>query len=86
MISPTHSPLVDLGGDNVVNVRAVIETGSEEDNAQVYVPLAFAQKMFDQAGQVSKVYVTVESPDEREAVAQEVRTALGDTAEVTSVP
>lgn len=82
MISPTHSPLVDLGDNNVVNVRAVVETGSEEGNAQVYVPLAFAQEMFGEPGRVSKVYATVESPDKREAVAQEIRAALGGTVEV----
>jgi hypothetical protein len=86
MIGPTHSPFVDLGGGDVVNVRAVVETGSEEGNAQVYVPLAFAQEMFGQPGRVSVVYVTVESPDELEAVAQAIRAALGDAAEVQAAP
>lgn len=86
MISPTHSPLVDLGDDNVVDVRAVVETGSPHGNAQVYVPLAFAQGMFGEPGRVSKVYATVESPDKREAVAREIRAALGDGVEVAAVP
>ncbi len=84
MISPTHSPLVDLGDNNVVNVRAVVETGSPHGNAQVYVPLTFAQGMFGEPGRVSKVYATVESPDKREAVAREIRAALGDGAEVAA--
>lgn len=82
MISPTHSPPVDLGDGHAVNVRAVVETGSPEGNAQVYVPLAFAQRMLGQAGRVSKVYVTAASPEPGEGGARAIRAALGDAAEV----
>lgn len=81
MISPNHAPFVDLGGENIVNVRAVVETGSPDGNAQVYVPLAFAQQMFGAPDAVSRLYVTVESADERDAVAEAIRARLGDAVE-----
>lgn len=84
MISPTHSPPVDLGDGTAVNVRAVVETGSAEGDAQVYVPLAFAQQFFGQAGRASRVFVTVASPDQREGVMAAIRAALGEAAEVVA--
>lgn len=86
MTSPTHSPPVDLGGGTIINVRAVVETGLPEGDAQVYVPLALAQKIFSQADQVSQVYVAVESPEQQEAVILAIQAALGDTIEVSAVP
>ncbi len=59
-----------------------VATGVGED--VVFLPLDTAQRIFDQDGQVSVIFVSVASADKKAAVAQSIQEALGDAVEVVT--
>ncbi|MBI3328421.1 MAG: ABC transporter permease [Nitrospinae bacterium] len=84
MLTKDHFPPIIVGGQGFAIV-GIYATGDPKADDQVLVLLATAQKLLNQPGQLSGVYVTPASPAAADQVANELRGALGDTVEVTAL-
>lgn len=81
MLTKDHFPPIIVGGQGFAIV-GIYATGDAKTDDQVLVLLATAQKLLNQPGRLSGVYVTPASPATAERVANELRRALGETMEV----
>jgi hypothetical protein len=85
MLTKDHFPPIIVGGQGFAIV-GIYATGDPTTDDQVLVRLATAQKLLNQPGRLSGVYVTPASPASADQVAHELRRALGDTVEVALLP
>lgn len=65
-----------------VRVIGLVSGKPEADARKVFLPLTTAQRLFGKAGQLTHLFVTVESVERVEAVATGIRSALGEAVEV----
>jgi ABC-type lipoprotein release transport system permease subunit len=82
MLTKDHFPPIIVGGQGFAIV-GIYATGDPKADDQVLLLLATAQKLLNQPGRLSGVYVTPASMGDAEQVAHALRRALGDTVEVT---
>jgi len=73
---------VTVGGEDLEVVGTVTSTTGEgvATASDVYVPLALAQSLADLDGQVTDLYVSVDSADNVDAVADDIAAALPDAS------
>ena len=69
---------VTLGDDTSVKVVGILSEESSQSASDVYVPLALAQKISDEDGKVTTVYVKATSADDVDSLASALGTALPD--------
>jgi hypothetical protein len=84
MLTQDHFPPIIVGGQGFAIV-GIYATGDPKTDDQVLLLLAMAQKLLNQPGRLSGVYVTPASPAAADQVANDLRRALGDTVEVASL-
>ncbi|WP_026556923.1 ABC transporter permease [Arthrobacter sp. 35W] len=71
--------------DRTMTVAGIFDAGTAFDNNAIYVSLAAAQTLLDQAGEISTMTVTVDSIENVDATKTAVAAALGTTrVDVTS--
>ena len=81
MLTKDHFPPIIVGGQGFA-IIGIYVTGDPKADDQVLLLLAMAQKLLNQPGRLSGVYVTPASPAAADQVANDLRRALGDTAAV----
>ena len=77
-----HPDDPDRVGGQGFAIVGIYATGDPKTDDQVLVPLATAQKLLNQPGRLSGVYVTPAAPDAADQVVNDLRRVQGDTAEV----
>jgi len=82
MLTKDHFPPIIVGGQGFAIV-GIYATGDHKTDDQVLVLLVTAQKLLNQPGRVSGIYVTPATLPAADQVAKDLRRALGGTAEVT---
>ncbi len=82
MLTKDHFPPIIVGGQGFAIV-GIYATGDPTTDNQVLVLLPAAQKLLNQPGRLSGVYVTSASPATMDQVAKDLRRALGEAVEVT---
>ncbi len=87
MLTKDHFPPLLVGGQGFA-IIGIYTTGDAATDDQVLVLLPTAQKLLNQPGRLSGLYVTVTpaSPRTVEDVAGRLRRALGGSAEVVALP
>lgn len=83
MLTKDHFPPIIVGGQGFAIV-GIYTTGDPNTDDQVLVLLPTAQKLLNQPGRVSGVYILPAGSAEQ--VASDLRRALGTGAEVTPLP
>lgn len=81
MLTKDHFPPIIVGGQGFAIV-GIYATGDPKTDDQVLVLLPTAQKLLNQPGRLSGMYLTPASPAAVEQVAKELRRVLRDTVEV----
>jgi len=81
MLTRDHFPPIIVGGQGFA-IIGIYATGDPKADDQVLVLLATAQKLLNQPGRLSGVYVTSASPATAEQVTHELQRALGEAVEV----
>ncbi len=82
MLTKDHFPPIVVGGQGFAIV-GIYATGDPKTDGQVLVLLPTAQKLLNQPGRLSGVYVTPASPAVAEQLAKDLRRVLGEGLEVT---
>lgn len=81
MLTKDHFPPIIVGGQGFAIV-GIFATGDPQTDDQVVVLLATAQKLLNQPGRLSAVYVAPASPAAADQLARDLRRALGEAVEV----
>ncbi len=81
MLTKDHFPPIIVGGQGFAIV-GIYATGDPGTDDHVLVLLATAQKLLDQPGRLSGVYVTPASPAAVDQVAKDLQRLVGDAVEV----
>jgi ABC-type antimicrobial peptide transport system permease subunit len=79
------APPITLSGTDVRAI-GIFETGFSLGNNQVFLPLDVSQKIFDVEGEVSLIYVHVDSVENVAQVREDIRAVLGDDVDMFSGP
>ncbi len=61
-----------------------LEVSPESEAQKVFLPLATAQKIYGMEGKLSRLFVTVKSPEDMDQVKRDIEAALGGSMEVVS--
>lgn len=69
---------ITLGDDTKVKVIGILSEESSQSASDIYIPLALAQKISDEDGKVTTVYVKADSADDVDTLADTLTTALPD--------
>lgn len=85
MLTRDHFPPLIVGGQGFA-IIGIYETGDAATDDQVLVLLPTAQKLLNEPGRLSGLYVTPASPAAVEQVASELRRALGGAVDVVALP
>lgn len=67
-----------------VTVKGIYDTGNAFQNSGIIMPLLTAQTLTGQAGAISNLVATVDSSDNVSAAVSNLKTSLGDKADITS--
>ena len=70
--------------DETFTVVGTFDTGTDFGNDGLYIPLAAAQRLSEAGSEITNAIVTVDSVDNVEGAVADIKTALGDTADVTT--
>lgn len=70
--------------DETFTVVGIFDTGTDFGNDGLYIPLATAQRVSEADTEISAAVVTVDSVDNVEPTVANIKTALGDAADVTT--
>lgn len=69
---------ITLGDDTEVKVIGILSEESSQSASDIYIPLALAQKVADEDGKVTTIYVKATSADDVDTLASTLTTALPD--------
>lgn len=81
MVYPGHVPRVEIEGSNVT-VVGIFETGNENYDNYVFVPLSASEQILQNKESTSTVFITLSDDQTKEKIAAEVKTILSNTAQV----
>jgi ABC-type lipoprotein release transport system permease subunit len=85
MLTTDHFPPIIVGGQGFA-IIGIYETGDAATDDQVLVLLPTAQKLLNQPGRLSGLYVMPASPGAVEALVSALRRTLGGSVEVAPLP
>lgn len=70
--------------DEDIKIVGIFDAGNKFGNTQIVMPLATLQNLSNQVAQVNSVLVQTSSIDTQSSVSEEIKTQLGDSADVVS--